>query len=102
MENRRKDKRIELNHPIKINVSDMVEEGILVNLSHGGALVELNGSSHFGSEYLGETGTFLLKPIKKPVRRYAGEVIRHYYREDHHYIVVRFWKPYTVVDGVSL
>ena len=102
MINRRKDKRIELNHPIKISVADLVEEGVLINLSHGGALVQMNGNSHLGSEYLGETGTFLLKPINKPLRRYTGEVIRHYFRDDHHFIVVRFWKPFTVVDGVSL
>ena len=100
--NRRKDKRVELNHPIRIAVAGSVEHGTLVNLSHGGALVEMSNGSDVDSGYLGETGTFLIKPIGEPVRRYTGEIIRHYVRNGHHCIVVRFWKPFAVVDSVSL
>ena len=100
--NRRKDKRIQLNHPIRIAIAGSVELGTLINLSHGGALIEMEDRSTVDSGYLGETGTFMLKPIEGAVRRYTGEIIRHYVRGGHNCIVVRFWKPYTIVDDVSL
>jgi hypothetical protein len=92
--NRRADKRVEINHPITVAVGNEKARGTLINMSTGGALIRLPADSPVAADCLGEMGSFLLKPSSRPMRKYSGELIRHYVRNDHNWIVLRFWKPY--------
>jgi hypothetical protein len=68
-------------------LEDLSETGALFRVDHGGAV---------SSDDLGCEATFLLSTVS-PARRYTGEVIRMYFRQDSAYFALRFWKPYVEV-----
>jgi hypothetical protein len=99
MEERRESSRIELNHPISLQIEDDTLNAKLCNLSVQGALVALSEAdgNRIDSSYLGLDASFLIKPKGQRARRYTGELIRFYFHADIPYLALRFWKPYVEV-----
>lgn len=96
MQERRDKSRVDLNHPISLQIEDQQVRGTLCNLSLQGALVALGeeNADEVDADLLGLEATFVIKPKGQTARKYTGELIRFYFQDNIPYVALRFWKPY--------
>ena len=99
MAERRDTSRVELNHPISLQIDDQQISGTLCNLSAQGALVAVSekDSDRIDADLLGQDAKFVIKPKGQPARKYTGELIRFYFQDDTPYVALRFWKSYEEI-----
>jgi len=91
---RRHADRVRIGEPIVIAIEGREVPARLEDLSDHGALVKVDASGAVSSDDLGLEGVFVLSTVT-PARRYAGEIIRLFFRDGAAFFALRFWKGWT-------
>lgn len=99
MKEKRTAPRTPLNHPTTLRIEDDPVQGVLVDLSSTGALFVVEGEEQAKIDpgVLGLEASFVIKPKGKPLRRYTGELVRFFTRDDRSHIALRFWKGFEEI-----
>jgi hypothetical protein len=93
---RRHADRVKIGEPVVITIEAREVPALLEDLSEHGALLRVDARGAVSSDDLGQEGVFVLATFT-PARRYAGEIIRLFFRDNKAFFALRFWKGYTEV-----
>jgi PilZ domain len=93
---RRHADRVKIGEPIVITIEGREVPALLEDLSEHGALFRVDARGAVSSDDLGLEGVFVLATVT-PARRYTGEIIRLFFRDNAAFFAVRFWRGYTEV-----
>jgi len=93
---RRHADRVRIGEPCVIAIEGREVPVLLEDLSEHGALFQVDARGAVSSDDLGTEAGFLLSTFT-PARRYAGEIIRLFFRDGAAFFAVRFWKGYLEV-----
>ncbi len=97
---RRESNRKEINVKIDLSLDERTIHCTMVNLSKVGALFKIYAAEQDSvyTEDLGEMAHFVVKVSSEPDRKYTGEIIRMFRRDDDKYIALRFWEKYKELN----
>ena len=99
MERREADRK-EMNVEIELSLNEGAIHCTIVNLSKDGALFKIYSAEQDSvyTDDLGEMAHFVLEMSSEPDRKYTGEIIRMFRRDDDRYIALRFWEKYKELN----
>ncbi len=93
MPERRESPRVPVNKECTLSIEGREIRTTIENISETGGLFHVLETDAVSNDDLGSEAEFVLSTVK-PARQYTGELIRLYFLEGAHHLVMRFWKKY--------
>lgn len=96
MEERRGKTRVRVNRPVSISLDGLTLDTLMLDLSDDGALLRVSPAHRVkvSTMDLGKQATFVVRIKGGSHRRYTGEVIRFFIKDEDKYFALRFWEGY--------
>lgn len=93
---RREKIRIRVNTPVVISLEGQQLNTHMMDISADGSLLRIDPAcrAQVSTKDLGKEATFVVRVKGGASRKYTGEVIRFFVKDDDKYIALRFWEGY--------